>query len=48
MCIRKFHASTEFYKLGAHHQLIAKVQGLLVYLYIESAACKKYCHGLLV
>ena len=23
------------------------VQGLLVYLYIDSAACKKYCYGLL-
>ena len=48
--IRKFHACTEFYKLGTHHLLrwlIAKVQGPLVYLYIESVACKKYSHGLL-
>ena len=40
----------EFYKLGTHHLLcwlIAKVQGPLVYLYSESAACKNYYHGLL-
>ena len=56
MCIRKFHACSNFilhdlYKLSTHrllHWLIAIVQGQLVYLYIDSAACKKYCHGLYI